>query len=211
MRRLVFLACVSIWCAGSVCRAQSEPRLSIHVYNYAGVPVQTLLLAEQEAARILQSAGMTVAWLDCPLAPEQANQFPACQESPGPTTFSLRLVSRNMAERYHFEPAEFGFTLLSDRGELATSAFVCAECIEALAHGVESRLAGILGCMMAHELGHLLLGRGSHSAAGIMHVPWGHKELDQAAAGTLNFLRSEVRRMRTELEIRPMQLPPRVE
>jgi hypothetical protein len=107
-----------------------------------------------------------------------------------------------MAERYHFDPAEFGFTLLSDRGEAATSAFVCAECIETLAQGVESRLAGILGCMMAHELGHLLLGRGSHSGAGIMHVPWGHKELDQAEAGNLNFVRLEVRRMRAELEKR---------
>jgi hypothetical protein len=107
-----------------------------------------------------------------------------------------------MAERYHFDRAEFGFTLLSDSGEAATLAFVCAECIETLAQGVESRLAGILGCMMAHELGHLLLGRGSHSAAGIMHVPWGHKDLDQAAVGDLRFLRSEVRRMHAELERR---------
>jgi len=82
MRRLGFLARVGIWSAGSLCQAQSEPRLSVHVYNYAGVPVQTLLRAEQEAARTFQPAGITAAWLDCPLTPEQASQFPACQESP---------------------------------------------------------------------------------------------------------------------------------
>ena len=202
MRRLGFLAWAGISCAGSLCQAQSGPRISVHIYNYAGVPLQTLLKAEDEAARIFQPAGIRALWLDCPLAPEQAAQFPGCQEPPGRTTFSLRLVSRTMAERYHFDPAEFGFTLLSDRGEPATSAFVCAECIETLAQGVESRLAGILGCMMAHEVGHLLLGRGSHSAAGIMHVPWGHKELDLAATGNLNFVRSEVRRMRAEVEKR---------
>src|SRR5258706_3210935 len=99
MRRLGFLAWAGIWYAGSLCQAQPEQRLSVHVYNYAGVPVQTLQRSEQEAGRIFQPAGITAAWLDCPLAPEQAAQFPACQESPGLTTFSLRLVSRTMAER----------------------------------------------------------------------------------------------------------------
>ena len=35
----------------------------------------------------------------------------------------------------------------------------------------------MLGCAIAHEVGHLLLGPSSHSAGGIMHGEWGSKEL----------------------------------
>lgn len=47
----------------------------------------------------------------------------------------------------------------------------------------ENEVAIILGCAIAHEVGHLLLGRNSHSVEGIMHGEWGAKELRLALMG----------------------------
>jgi hypothetical protein len=51
----------------------------------------------------------------------------------------------------------------------------------------------ILGSVLAHELGHLLLGLNSHSATGIMRAAWGPEELHSAAMGRMGFTASQVR------------------
>ncbi len=63
-------------------------------------------------------------------------------------------------------------------------------------HGV------ILGHLAAHELGHLLLGAGSHSSLGIMHVPWRLKELDVIAQGLMVFTPQQTESMRTNIRAR---------
>jgi len=76
---------------------------------------------------------------------------------------------------------------------------VCAHCSEELVKGSETMYAAIPGHVMAHELGHLLLGAGSHSATGLMHVPWHKKELDGVAQGALIFSSQEGETMRRQV------------
>jgi hypothetical protein len=59
-----------------------------------------------------------------------------------------------------------------------------------MAHGVP------MGHLTAHELGHLLLGAGSHSSSGIMHVPWHKKELEAIAQFLMWFTPSEEGKLR---------------
>jgi hypothetical protein len=60
----------------------------------------------------------------------------------------------------------------------------------------------MLGHLMAHELGHLLLGVRSHSASGIMHVPWQKKELEIIAQGSMLFTPWEAQTMRSKIQAR---------
>ena len=61
----------------------------------------------------------------------------------------------------------------------------------------------ILGHLIAHELGHLLLGEAGHSAgAGIMHVPWQTKELEQIKRGVMLFLPGQTERIRAQVLLR---------
>jgi hypothetical protein len=53
----------------------------------------------------------------------------------------------------------------------------------------------LLGYVVIHELGHLLLGKGSHSSVGLMRAKWEVGELRQAARGNLSFTKSEMERM----------------
>jgi hypothetical protein len=60
----------------------------------------------------------------------------------------------------------------------------------------------ILGHVLAHETGHLLLGADSHSVSGIMHVPWRVKDLEIMAEGRMLFTPGEARRMRMNVQAR---------
>ncbi len=50
------------------------------------------------------------------------------------------------------------------------------------------------GGMLAHEIGHLLLGKGSHSKQGLMLCPWGKDQIKGAARGRLRLSQQESRR-----------------
>jgi hypothetical protein len=53
----------------------------------------------------------------------------------------------------------------------------------------------VLGCVIAHELGHLLLGAHAHSMGGIMQAQWGIEQTQHALMSQLSFLPEEVRLM----------------
>ena len=67
---------------------------------------------------------------------------------------------------------------------------------------VEFGARTILGCVIAHELGHLLLGSNSHSSSGIMQSPWGRRQVREALTGTLLFTTEQAKRMRAEARTR---------
>jgi len=56
----------------------------------------------------------------------------------------------------------------------------------------------ILGEMMAHELGHVLLNLASHSHTGIMKGLWDLGDLWNAEYGSLLFTKEEAASLRTE-------------
>src|SRR6185295_6133591 len=57
----------------------------------------------------------------------------------------------------------------------------------------------LTGEIIVHELGHILLGPGSHSAVGIMSAVWGDEELRQASDGALLFTSSQSEKIRVKL------------
>jgi hypothetical protein len=57
----------------------------------------------------------------------------------------------------------------------------------------------LLADVMAHEIGHLLLGSTSHSASGIMCAHWNYEELRKVSEGAMSFIPSQSRIMRDRL------------
>jgi len=144
-----------------------ESKFQVFVYNYAGVSSETLARAEREATRIYSRTGIETEWLDCPLNPDQAAKYPACQLPVSPTRLAIRVLSRTMAERLGLTKEALGSALLPEDGGFGMIAQICAHCSEELAKGSGEMYAAILGHVMAHELGHLLLGAGGHSGTGL--------------------------------------------
>jgi hypothetical protein len=179
-----------------------ESKIQVFVYNYAGVSAETLARAEREAARIYSRTGIETEWLACPLTPGEAADYPACQVPVSPTRIAVRVLSRRMAERAGLSEATFGSALFPEDGGFGMVSQVCWHCVEKLAKGHEAMRGVILGHVIAHELGHLLLGIGSHGATGLMHAPWHREELERLSQGSLLFTSWEAEKMRSQVSVR---------
>jgi hypothetical protein len=60
-------------------------------------------------------------------------------------------------------------------------------------------LSRLLGCVLAHEIGHLLLGEHSHSRNGLMQAHWQFEQLQKIAMGNLLFDSKEAAQLRTRV------------
>jgi hypothetical protein len=92
----------------------------------------------------------------------------------------------------------FGVAFLSTEG---TGAYtdVSYNSAEELDQEWHVGLARVLGHVMAHELGHLLLGSNAHSRQGIMCPRWHGDELHLASKGSLLCSEEQARFMRERL------------
>lgn len=71
--------------------------------------------------------------------------------------------------------------------------------VEALDREWHIGLARVLGHVMAHELGHLVLGSNAHSRQGIMCPNWHRDELHLASTGSLLFSEEQALLMQERL------------
>jgi len=169
-------------------------RVTISVYNHAEVPADVLERAEKEASQVFGRTGIEVTWLNCriPAVSEEASR--ACREAVFPEHLHLRIVRRSLG----LTGETMGISFQADDGS-GCYADLFYEPMEQLHQSDGIDLASLLGHVAAHEIGHLLLGAKSHSAAGIMHAHWTAEELGSAKVGGLAFLEKESRRMKARL------------
>jgi hypothetical protein len=92
----------------------------------------------------------------------------------------------------------FGFALMPQPGEPARYARLYFHRLAELADGRKVRRGVLLGAMMAHEIGHLLLGVNSHSREGIMSIPWDAHKLQQVNLGRLGFTPGQAATLKAE-------------
>jgi hypothetical protein len=173
-------------------------RIEVHIYNYSVFSAEMVARAEQETARILERIGVATIWVVCPPSSQEGVRNEACALPDTPTRLTLRLFSNSLASRVRLGGDVFGYALLPADEGFGLVANVYADRIRELPNGGEC--AGvILGRVIAHELGHLLLGKNGHSAAGIMHTPWRSQDLELHREGVMLFLPGESKRIRTQV------------
>lgn len=129
-------------------------------------------------------------------APEWAGRaaVSGCGQFDWPTRLGVRLVSQSN----QVQDDVFGVAFLSAEGTGCYSN-VYYDRATSLRSGQNVGVAGILGNVIAHELGHLLLGSNSHTPTGIMRARWDDKELRKAAMGDLLFTADQAESMRRKL------------
>jgi hypothetical protein len=165
-------------------------QLKVSVFNDAAVAQPVLQAAETRAEAVLAEAGISLTWLDCG-APGHWHTELACQDLAFPTHLSVRLVAGKKA----VSPETFGQSFLNERGE-GNYASVYVERLSSSKALDLVNEGDLLGYVMVHELGHLLLGKDSHSTDGLMRAKWEVAELREAAKGKLLFTRNETELMR---------------
>jgi hypothetical protein len=110
---------------------------------------------------------------------------------------TIRLLSNSMADSLGVGGDIFGSALLPANEGFGVVANVYADRARELADRREFEV--VLGHVIAHELGHLLLGKNAHSAAGIMHGRWGAQDLKLSRQAAMLFLPGEEKRIRAHV------------
>jgi hypothetical protein len=175
-------------------RSLPTTQVTIAIHNDARVPESVLTEAAQEASRIFRQAGVETDWIVCHPSNAVTSTQPDCLSPVGLTHYSLRIVMWSS----RLGDSTFGIAFLSEKG-VGTYSDVFYPSVEKLHSGLDTSLSRVLGHVMAHEIGHLLLGLRSHSALGIMQPHWQGEALRRIGMGTLLFTAEQARSMRERL------------
>src|ERR1700690_1370350 len=175
-----------------------HPTITVLVFNYSHASPAILVEAEREAGRIFEDAGLRVAWSGCPRP--SGGPPGACQTSLKKTELMLRIVSAPVGNSSQDTVlgTVFGFAV---HPAVAT---VYYEYVvdQAVSDDAKFEAPMILGCVVAHEIGHLLLGSNRHSSEGIMQPHWQRKQVLQIMRRTLLFTTEQSRLMAAKARTR---------
>ena len=169
-------------------------QMNVALCNLDGVREPIVAKAKAETDLVSHSAGVTIVWRDC-------DTFPTPAELEREPWFIVRL--RTGKPPLTAGPASLdvmGKAFVEDHGG-GTMADAYFQAIQARSeqHNGDSGL--LLGFVMAHELGHLLLGPG-HTPEGVMQAAWSQKQMDALRQRWLRFTEEGATRIRRALESR---------
>src|SRR5688572_22135759 len=158
MKAIATAAAAVVLMAIATVHADRQPQttLTVRLYNTAGIPTDTLLAARRAAAAILEDAGIAVRFRHCG-TPVPGEPVDACDQTLKPGEVVVRVINAP-AFNLSLDPDAFGVTYVveqTNRGWLAT---VFADRTARTASRVSVDPGTLLGRVMAHEVGHLLLG-----------------------------------------------------
>jgi hypothetical protein len=145
----------------------------IRLINEAAVQPKLVTAAEREAAYILKSLCVDLDW------------------AAGPSTKALEMHITVAPLGPEITNRCLGITFLdAARGNRGT---IFLSRVYALQAPYASRIGmgRLLGCVLAHEIGHLLLNSRAHSPEGVMIAHFGEAEVFQAAQRRLTFTRAD--------------------
>lgn len=189
-------------------RAEADASFTVHVSNYAQVPARELANAERVAAAVFERTGVASTWVDLN---DMSDAGDAASGDPNPA--SLSLISVHIQSSSLARPLGLGdgvMGLAPGTGPNRKLVYVFYDRVKELAQRqVAGQLKGdilaragecqILGEMIAHEMGHVLLDMPGHSETGIMRGGWDLKDLQDVAYGSLFFTAQQARVIKAEV------------
>jgi len=165
----------------------NDPSFTVMVFNFRQVSSDILSNAEKEANQIFGRAGIKIVWQECPTGNEP------CRGGPGPVFFLA--IKAGPAENQFLDVVS-GQAIVSKH-----VAMVYYDSLPPVAGGrtTPGETSTLLACVIAHELGHLLLGAYGHSIHGIMRDRWDIEQTRLALMSELDFMPEEGKLMRSVL------------
>jgi hypothetical protein len=164
------------------------PVLMVAVYDDAGVGHEIVQRAEAQAGRLFGEAGVAVSWRN----PRWEVFLP---EADG----QKRFLHVHIVRRPHALAEDvFGTAFIDEEGHGRQADIFYDRIANLSTRGAQDR-AVLLGAVMAHEVGHLLLGPHAHAPAGIMCGRWDADKLQLAIVGLAGFNAEQAMRMRQRI------------
>jgi hypothetical protein len=131
-------------------------------------------------------------WLECKVDRSTADTQELCRKPVEATDLQLRILSAPIRNQYR--DTVFGFMV----NPVLASVFYDYVVRFAKEDDAQLELPIVLGCVIAHEIGHLLIGADSHSGSGLMQRQWRRESVRKAMTGSLLFSAEESEVIRAE-------------
>lgn len=180
-----------VWTGAEVTTESPRP-LRLNVYDYAGVAPDVREAAADAARQVFAAIGVDIVWVErCPVACRIAFSREAYTDPTG-GGLTVFVLPPDMTSR------EFPSTMLGNTPEKSEVAYAFFDRIRAVAFDHDLPLATLLGHVIAHEVGHILLREG-HAAEGLMRDHWVYRDLLLATRGRLGFTATQGGRIRSRL------------
>jgi hypothetical protein len=183
-----------------VAASERADAMLVLLYEEAGVEPDVLSKAQQEAEEILAAAGIDTQWFACGSSSAPVE----CRRAGQSDVLRLRIFPAKRASILKIDREAFGFALSSPEPPFGTFAGIVYDRVQQVSRA--SLRAKVLGCVLAHEIGHLLLNGGGHAATGLMKANWMKKELMLIEQRTFGFLPAQAEEMVRGLAVRRLYM-----
>ena len=161
-------------------------RLPVKLFNDAAVGNEVLRPAKEEAAWLLKSVCVQVTWILCPVV-TVSHQEPCAAPV---DAIELHILSSPATNDFAEKVMGIAFPARGSRGHVGVFLSRVRQ-TAALNAGVID-MPRLLGHVMAHEIGHLLLRSSAHSSEGLMRADLQRADLKKAGQRQLKFTREQV-------------------
>ena len=195
--------------------ADDSPRvISAQIHDYVHLPPGSLETASEMVTRIYASIGVQLTWL----APMEQQEFGGSRGAASrgssarsdPThvpiaQITVIVLTPHMTERGHIPEGVLGFAAVATDGGIGRIAYVIYDRVKQQASSGAIDETDLFGLVMAHEIGHLLLGPGSQADAGLMKGHWDGDDLRRFRTVTPQFSSREAEEIRDALGVSGLQ------
>jgi hypothetical protein len=188
--KIALLSALSVGVLNMAAAAQNDPHLNVIVRFSADLSLGLVTDAEKSATHVFDKAGVTAQWLNCP-ARDGEFVDASCDAPPASTDLVLHIVPGSQRS----SDAVFGVAFVN--GSAGAYADIFLDRVQRV-HDQDRNvsIAALLGSVLAHEIGHLLLGEHSHSREGLMVGQWHLDQLSKIGKGNLFFDSRDAHRLR---------------
>jgi hypothetical protein len=162
------------------------------VYNYAAISADAMSQTRENVSRIYRGIGIEIEWFDLLNASRGTVSSTPIPLQPCASHIVIRLIGVSEGPRTP-EPV-LGTAVAAENGGMLS---VFYSPVLRVALRSRQTLADILGLVIAHEIGHLLLPAPAHSNLGIMRAEWDGDDIRRGVVGALRFTSSQVALMQS--------------
>jgi hypothetical protein len=207
MRRMFVLLIVAltiyvaqVWAAGECLERDSAVTVQIHDYEH--LPSEWLSRAREIVTRVYGKIGVRIEWYGVLRQNTKGSRSATEQKaSDGPfAQFTVIILTSQMAARGRIPEGILGYAAVPPDGGMGRIAYVIYDRIREIAAEGRANEVELLGFTMAHETGHLLLGRGSGTATGLMKCHWDRRNIQLLDARKLEFSELQAFRIHNQLK-----------
>lgn len=196
-RALTLLLTLTASNAVLAAEGNEERAVSIRIHDYANIQDAALARAQQVVSGMYGAIGVRTDWRDPLRQSEGAIENTDASDCPS-SDLQIIILTSAMASRGVIPDAIIGFAAV-EPGVGGRIAYVIYDRVRSFASDTNVDDMRMMGMVMAHEIGHLLLMRQSHSDTGLMRGHWQRSEFRADHPIDLHFSEPQVMEIRRTL------------